>query len=376
MGASSCGIYPNNETKLRGCQFFFEAPSFSGKIAEGLWNNDAKTLVLRLAENVVAATPLEFAWFLKNPEIGQDSPEISIAGQSENITLAPQRFLRDVANKSPLVIAKFERHLIQQSTSQAGVSNTFVVDLVFNVDFENANLVFSGLVTTKTTDQTLPISFGVRNHSLELAKIGAWTQSSGTLQIIVFRIQRHTNYTISFALQNPDSGQESPPMYAEVTSSSLLMTKKQMTFPNAAVAPLFVYGLIGRHVRQTSEFPGAQNRITVQFATTLSVESPSKITIKGLVDTQTSSGTLSLTDLNSTGIFQLNVPWHKVNGSVIIDVLTSMVAGVLYTLSFEVVSAFLKTIICYPFRIENRLHIFVLTSVLCATGDKSDDAAG
>jgi hypothetical protein len=121
------------------------------------------------------------------------------------------------------------------------------------------------------------------------------------------------------------------------------MTKKQMTFPNAAVAPLFVYGLIGRHIRQASEFPGAQNRITVQFATTLSVESPSKITIKGLVDTQTSSGTLSLTDLNSTGIFQLNVPWHKVNGSVIIDVLTSMVPGVLYTLSFEVVSTFLKT---------------------------------
>ena len=44
-----------------------------------------------------------------------------------------------------------------------------------------------------------------------------------------------------------------------------------------------------------------------------------------------------------TGIFQLNVPWHKVNGSIVIDVLTSMVAGVLYTLSFEVVSAFLKT---------------------------------
>lgn len=343
VGASSCSIYPNNETKLSGCLIFFEAPSFSGKTAEGLWNNDAKTLVLRLTENVVAATSLEFSWFLKNSEIGQDSPEISIAGQTENITLAPQRFLRDVANKSPLLIAKFERHLIQQSTSQAGASNTFVVDLIFNVDFENATLVFSGLVTTKTTDQTLPISFGVRNHSLEIAKIGAWTQSSGTLQVIVFRIQRHTEYTISFELQNPYSGQESPPIYAEVSSSSLLMTKKQMTFPNAAVAPLFIYGLIARHVRQTSEFPGAQNRITVQFATSLLVESPTKITIKGLVETQTSSGMLSLTDLNMTGIFQLNVPWHKVNGSIVIDVLTSMVAGVLYTLSFEVVSAFLKT---------------------------------
>lgn len=136
-----------HETTLTGCQFFFEAPSFSGKPAEGLWNNDAKTLVLRLTENVAAATPLEFSWFLKNPEIGQDSPEISIVGQSENMTLAPQRFLRDVANKSPLLIAKLERHLIQQSTSQAGMSNTFVIDLVFNIDFENATLVFSGLVT-------------------------------------------------------------------------------------------------------------------------------------------------------------------------------------------------------------------------------------
>jgi len=333
--ATSCGIYPNN---LTGCHLFFEAPSFSGAVAEGLWNNDEKSLMLRVTETIVAQTPLKFSWFLQNTDIGQDAPEIWLAGQSDNITIVPQRLIHDEGNKAPLLIAKFERHSIQQSTSQTSVSNTFVIDLVFNIDFENATLVFSGLVTTKTTIQTLPISFGTRNHSLELATIGAWTQSSGNLQIVAIRIQAHTNYTISFALLNPDNGQPTPPIYAEVISPSLTMIKKRMTFPNAAVAPLFVYGLTERAIRQISEFPGALNRISVQIATSVLVESPTKITIKGLVKTQTASGTLSLTDLNSTGIFQLGVPWQQVNGSMVIDILTSMQAGILYSLSFEVIS--------------------------------------
>ena len=103
----TCGIHPLN---LTGCQLYFEAPVFSGTVAQGLWSDDEKSLLLRVAAPIVGGTVLTFAWDLHNSNHGQDAQDIRLSGEGENttennITLNVQQLQHDTGNNAPLLIA-------------------------------------------------------------------------------------------------------------------------------------------------------------------------------------------------------------------------------------------------------------------------------
>lgn len=151
-----------------------------------------------------------------------------------------------------------------------------------------------------------------------------------------------------------------------------------MLYPNAAVAPLFIYGLTERFIWQSSEFRNTPNTITVRLATSIAQEPPTKITVSGLFPTKTASGTLTLTDLNSTGVFDLSAAWEKDAGKLEIVLLTTMSAGTVYTLSFQVFCApvFVFLWVCkHATAIKKNLyeHAHILT-VQYLAGDESSSS--
>lgn len=102
-------------------------------------------------------------------------------------------------------------------------------------------------------------------------------------------------------------------------------------------------GLLARGINQTSEFPGQVNTITLSIGSSVPQESLTKVTISGLVTTQTPSGVLPLTDLNSSkySVFNLSAPWVQGTGTLIVTVLAEMDAGEVYHLSFDLVNPLL-----------------------------------
>ena len=346
--SASCGIHPYN---LTACPLYFEAPVFSGTVGEALWNNLDKTLSMRIAAPIATQSVVEVAWDVRNGWVGQSAQEIEVSGRGDNVTLLPQRMEHATGNNAPLLIARFETRLIQQTVSQASVRNLVTIVLGFNVFFANASLTVSGLVQTKTPDQALPLGFGSFNTSQAVGSTGAWSKATGTLLLRVVQMEAGTNYTINFTLTNPDGGQRSPLIYLEIVSQYLDLSATLMEYTSPAVAPLFVFGLSERAIRQTSEFPGALNTIIVMVASSVAQEAPTQFTIKGLVLTETASGVISVSDLNNTGVFNVSAcAWDKDQGSLVLEIQGQLAAGVIYTLSFQVPRLLLTYTDLYGFR--------------------------
>ena len=124
------------------------------------------------------------------------------------------------------------------------------------------------------------------------------------------------------------------------THTHMHNTKQVFSYPYYRLAPLFVYGLIARTIKQTSEFPGATNTISAIMSVSITQEPQSKITISGLVPTQTQSGVISVTDLNNTGVFIVSGSggpiWYQDTGTLVVPVQAEMEPGVVYPLSWQV----------------------------------------
>ena len=124
------------------------------------------------------------------------------------------------------------------------------------------------------------------------------------------------------------------------THTHMHNTTQVFSYPYYRLAPLFVYGLIARTIKQTSEFPGATNTISAIMSVSITQEPQSKITISGLVPTQTPSGVISVTDLNNTGVFIVSGSggpiWYQDTGTLVVPVQAEMEPGVVYTLSWQI----------------------------------------
>lgn len=212
-----------------------------------------------MASAVVSGSVLVFYIELHNAFVGQDAQEVRIRGFASsqatsapvNITLVEIQMERDRGNAAPLLIANFDALMIRQTTSQMQIANKMTFVVGFNVDIENATIVLSGLKKTNTADQRLALASDSNNLTRNWGDGGRWIQATGTL-IMRATVRPGQIYVINFTLTNPDSGQASPPVYAEMYPSdysrprSVVMSKRLVPYPYYAVAPLFIYGKLSR----------------------------------------------------------------------------------------------------------------------------------
>ena len=211
-----------------------------------------KQLTFKLAKPLLSGSVLIFYIELHNAYVGQAARVVRIKGffhsangTLPNITLVERTLDASRGNAAPLLIANFDALSIRQTTSQMLVANTISVVLGFNVDIKNATVVLSGLKDTQTQDQLLALTFDNTTH--DFGATARWIQATGTL-ILQASVEAGQVYTINFTLTNPEVGQASPPVFAEMyesdysTPRQVRMVRRLMPYPYYAVAPLFVYG--------------------------------------------------------------------------------------------------------------------------------------
>jgi hypothetical protein len=251
------------------------------------------------------------------------------------MTLAEQKLQYETGNNAPLLIGRFVLLSGMQETAVVNTLNEITVEIQFNCDLENAKLVISGLVQSNTEDQILQIH---HTHTHDLASTGAWTQATGNLELEIMRAEALVNYTFTFTLTNPSFGQQSPSIFARVESELVNITTFSMKYPDDDFSPLFVFGVSFIELGQSSEFAGAVNNLTLRIASSVEHVAPTKITLSGLLPTQTSSGPLLVLTDDGYGVFASIAQWNSTEGSLQIEILTTMTKKIAYTISFQVFS--------------------------------------
>jgi hypothetical protein len=327
--------FPDESCCNISCVLYFEAPVYSGTAGSGLWKDDVKTLQMRVRNSIALGTVLKFSWYLRNSDVGQDAQAIRISGQGDNMTLAEQKLQYETGNNAPLLIGRFVLLSGMQETAVVNTLNEITVEIQFNCDLENAKLVISGLVQSNTEDQILQIH---HTHTHDLASTGAWTQATGNLELEIMRAEALVNYTFTFTLTNPSFGQQSPSIFARVESELVNITTFSMKYPDDDFSPLFVFGVSFIELGQSSEFAGAVNNLTLRIASSVEHVAPTKITLSGLLPTQTSSGPLLVLTDDGYGVFASIAQWNSTEGSLQIEILTTMTKKIAYTISFQVFS--------------------------------------
>jgi hypothetical protein len=235
-------------------------------------------------------------------------------------------------NSFPLRVAFFTQAAMGQSTTSSARPNTFTVTLRANVNFLLGSvIILSGLRNTGTNStDSLPISCYMKrpnmNKELRVNDFGytaEWDRDHGTLafKVLSVRTYANANYSISFALINPEKGQDSPNIFVSVlipgqsvacpllqiagNDSTLVDNLESEASPlcvspdslqiapslvgNAAgdSSPLLVLDFLVKHVAQSTPSALAFNTISVSLVFRTAVQAVSQLVIFGLTGTLT-----------------------------------------------------------------------------------------
>jgi hypothetical protein len=266
---------------------------------------------------------------LDSPSWSTSNPDLQ-AGSGVVITPVAMSVVGD-DNSFPLRVAFFTLAAMGQSTTSGARANTFTVTLRANVHFHLGSVVIlSGLRNTGTNStDALPISCYMKrpnmNKELRVNDFGytaEWDRDNGTLEFRVFSVRTSANatYSISFALINPERGQDSPNIFL-----SVLMPGQPVACPLLEIAgndtlvdnlegdasplcvspdtwqitpslvrnaagdssPLLVLDFLVKHVAQSTPSALASNTISVSLVFRSGVQAGSLLVVSGLTGTLT-----------------------------------------------------------------------------------------
>ena len=223
-------------------------------------------ITVLLSNTLVAFNSYILSFTVLNPAYGSGViPTIMATGSTiqESFDLLPM-----TVTPGPeycLIIIRFGSYSIGQSTPSAGALNLITVTFSTSVTLATGTLVkISNLTSTTTSDGLLGIS-EARGYP-NLGQNCSWNRTTGTLSCTVLsNTLPFVDYTISFMLQNPLLGQESPNVFIE-TSNPMPIAPLLMLYGSGNAAPLLIARFVANGIEQSTCWPGALNTIRASFA--------------------------------------------------------------------------------------------------------------
>lgn len=268
--------------------------------ASGIWGDSRETLTLYIVKNISAMVPVEIKLSFKNAETLQDGLcsmiiQVHLEEEGCHMLAAPissAKSLRGTPKEALRIHGSssnascFQIKTVTQSTSAPSATNTITVSLRPPVSLSaDSTVVISGLVGATTPDAMLRLL----NSSTVFRPRARWTSASGTLVLSIATgktlSSMHTA-AVTFDLTNPSYPQETPPFITITVpghkdiKTCVMETTDDDAAPLHVVSPQFTV----RKVGQSSNMPGAANKITVTIKpnVVLSTTRQSVIVVDGL----------------------------------------------------------------------------------------------
>jgi len=215
----------------------------------------------------------------------------------------PGEELKNVARGSdPLQIVSAVKHnSISQSTPVADANNTLFIDISFNVPKplgEEQYITVSGLSGARIS-ASVPLhsllgssAFCTMHDAFERG-LASWVKATHTLLIVVcadVQLSANTSYRVSFDLQNPEAGQDSPSGITIAGTGAVNFPPELLNKPNR---PLFgvpngknplevVYWFLTRQIGQSTPLASKRNTISVTIQTNIDIPVGGAISMTGL----------------------------------------------------------------------------------------------
>ena len=270
--------------------------------------------------------------------MGQPAPQISFESAGQNSVIPKFLVMGGPGNSAPLVIAGFSYRLIVGSTQNSGAQNTLTVTLSSYVLIPKGSVIqLYNLLANNYAQSSVVLPITAGNTSL-VGNNGSFQTAQGILTITLLSDWAASiNYSFAFSIVNPLAAQSSPNM-------SVSMQGSIVSYPDLMVngiktyAPLFVVGFSTSNISQSTASSVAWNTIEIVISLTLDVPGGNltQIVISGLTGS-TTSDTSNLTIQSSfCGI----ATWFQQNGTLILNVSSTMLAGTQYSVFFQLFNGY------------------------------------
>jgi hypothetical protein len=303
----------------------------------GNWTRSTGTLVFEIVKPMNAREAYQLSFILDNPPTQQQSPPISIEVRGTEITRV--RMDSAAGNSAPLIVAGFTRFSIGQQTPSPAANNTITATLALNVIIEpssSAVITISGLTGSNSNVSQLPISvLRSGRASSGFGSTAAWDVATGTILLTVrFSIvYPEYFYQVSFVLQNPASGQDSPPV--NISCGYFNLAPRAMIPAVGNQAPLLIASFMTKSIGQSTPSASVQNTITLTLITRTEFPRGAFFTLAGLDGiTQPSTASLSLQRHNISSPFRDRAVWDRDRGILIATLTAPVQPRVAYVVSF------------------------------------------
>jgi hypothetical protein len=232
------------------------------------WDQLTGTAVVSVLPSLTFSsfTTYILSFVVNNPAAGAGVvPFINATGSAAQETFFLLPMTVALGPTYPLAIISFDTIRIGQSNPSAGALNTITVTFSTSVLLSAGTLVkISNLTSTNTSDGVIPIKEAGGN--LNLGQSCSWKQSTGTLTCtVVSSTVAYVNLAISFILQNPLVGQDSPNVFIEAISPTTPIVPIQLVSASGNAAPLLISRFITNRIEQSTSSSGALNTIRASF---------------------------------------------------------------------------------------------------------------
>ena len=313
---------------------------------EGVWDRGQASLNVPLPSgfDLLESVVYNLKFVVQNSEFSQESQNVSIRATGIGFDIATRSVQRAVGDAAPLKIVGWVTKMIAQSTASIGEINTISVTISTSGAMRpGTEIRINGL--TGATTSSGDIAILCPQHPSTFRNTGSWNVTTGTLVIRVdFLTAPYTQYAISFDITNPLTGQMSPDIaIAGYYNGVACLRQVMMEKANDNGAPMLVASFWSKKIGQSSVSASSLNTITVTMSmySALQADQSARISISGLLGSDTPSGTLQLNSDNGTRFysrFGTEADWHQSNGTLVLTVVADSEMTVNYLFSFELMN--------------------------------------
>jgi len=269
------------------------------------WDLVSGQLVMRVVQDLQAATSYNLSFFGVNSLVGQDSPTIDINVTQGSTTLVSQKMDKGENQFQPLLINEFIVSKISQSTTFQGALNTITVSFatrtLMQAEAGDLLLVCNLVGTTTETQPSLPIrDEGGTGVNLDLADTGAWTKEMykinsqswkpGCLVLQASRTVAKKTYVFSFDLTNQQVGQYAPDISMHLFRKNrfsgfvTVIMDIQMTRAEGNARLFLIQGFVARpYGIQSTSSKSTVNVINTTFEIRASLFPPNVLILSNLI---------------------------------------------------------------------------------------------
>jgi hypothetical protein len=246
-----------------------------------MWSQPSGTLVVDLLATMTEGVRYAFTLQVTNPTIPQDAPivQVETQGPSLNSNLRVSSMVHGLLNEAALVIIGWDFAKIGQATPAVSAENTLTVTLATYGSFvvnkgRSLEVSITGLLGSSMPSRAVRVfepqtydSHGVLQSTGNedmFSEVGYWNATTGTFVFTVINTtESRTRYVLSFAIQNPASGQDMPEQIN--ISAAWPIPPVPMNTSTGVETPLLVHSFVTSYIEQNDPGTGANNTFELEL---------------------------------------------------------------------------------------------------------------